>query len=61
MEQRVWIAQGCTRCGWCRNLSPEIFTLTDQGMVISSESRCDQLQSHNRDEQSPLTSAAWTP
>jgi ferredoxin len=55
MDLRIWIEPGCIECGWCHNLSPEVFVLTQDGMSIRSDARLDGLQSPNHSERAPLT------
>jgi ferredoxin len=32
--KRVWITDGCTACGLCEDICPEVFKLEDQATVI---------------------------
>jgi len=32
--KRVWIEEGCTACGLCVDICPEVFTLEDEATVI---------------------------
>lgn len=31
---KVWIEEGCTACGLCQDICPEVFTVEDQASVI---------------------------
>lgn len=31
---RVWIIAGCTSCGLCESISPEVFAVEDEAVVI---------------------------
>ena len=31
---KVWIEEGCTACGLCVDICPEVFTLEDEATVI---------------------------
>jgi ferredoxin len=50
----IWIDEGCIQCGWCQNLEPAIFFVSQHGCVIRSDARRDITQSENRDERSLL-------
>jgi ferredoxin len=30
---KVWIEEGCTACGLCEDICPQVFTLQDQAIV----------------------------
>jgi len=32
--KKVWIEEGCTVCGVCEDICPEVFTLKDEATVI---------------------------
>jgi ferredoxin len=32
---RVWIEKGCTACGLCESICPEVFTVEDEATVKS--------------------------
>jgi len=32
--KKVWIEEGCTACGLCVDICPEVFELYDQAIVI---------------------------
>ena len=34
--KRVWIEEGCTVCGLCSDLCPEVFRLEDEAKVIEN-------------------------
>lgn len=31
---KVWIEEGCTSCGLCESISPEVFVVEDEAAVI---------------------------
>ncbi len=33
--KKVWIEEGCTACGVCEELCPEVFKMEDEAEVIS--------------------------
>lgn len=35
---RVWIEDGCTACGLCEDICPQVFKLKDQATVIEGVS-----------------------
>jgi ferredoxin len=50
----IWIDEGCIQCGWCQNLEPAVFFVSEEGCVIRAEARRDDIQGTNREEQSRL-------
>lgn len=32
--KKVWIEEGCTACGLCKDICPEVFVVEDQARVI---------------------------
>lgn len=32
--KKVWIEDGCTSCGLCESISPEVFYIEDEAIVI---------------------------
>lgn len=32
--KKVWIEEGCTACGLCESISPEVFVVEDEAVVI---------------------------
>lgn len=32
--KKVWIEEGCTACGVCEDICPEVFTVEDEATVI---------------------------
>jgi ferredoxin len=32
--KKVWIEEGCTACGLCEEISPEVFVVDDEATVI---------------------------
>lgn len=32
--KKVWIEEGCTACGICEDICPEVFKLKDEATVI---------------------------
>lgn len=32
--KKVWIEEGCTSCGLCESISPEVFVIEDEAVVI---------------------------
>ncbi|MGB9746085.1 MAG: ferredoxin [Bacteroidales bacterium] len=32
--KKVWIEEGCTACGLCQDICPEVFVVEDQARVI---------------------------
>jgi hypothetical protein len=51
---RVWIEAGCIQCGWCQNLEPRVFIITETGCEIIGECRIDALTDDNRPHRSAL-------
>lgn len=33
--KKVWIEDGCTSCGMCESLCPEVFEMPDEAIVIA--------------------------
>ena len=31
--KKVWIEKGCTACGLCESICPEVFTVEDEAMI----------------------------
>jgi ferredoxin len=31
--KNVWIENGCTSCGWCESICPEVFEMPDEAIV----------------------------
>jgi hypothetical protein len=46
---RVWIDEGCIQCGWCENLEPRVFIISELGCSIVADCREDGLTDHNRE------------
>jgi len=38
---KVWIEEGCTACGLCEDICPEVFKLRDEATVIEGVSYAD--------------------
>jgi len=38
---KVWIEEGCTACGLCEDICPEVFKLKDEATVIEGISYAD--------------------
>ncbi len=38
---KVWIEEGCTVCGLCEEICPEVFKLTDVATVIEGANYAD--------------------
>lgn len=36
--KKVWIVEGCTACGLCEDICPEVFKLQDEATVIEGVS-----------------------
>lgn len=36
--KKVWIVEGCTACGLCEDICPEVFKLKDEATVIEGVS-----------------------
>ena len=34
--KKVWIEEGCTACGLCEDICPEVFEVEDEAIVIES-------------------------
>jgi ferredoxin len=34
--KKVWIEEGCTACGLCENICPNVFAMPDEAIVIES-------------------------
>ncbi|HQH42092.1 MAG TPA: ferredoxin, partial [Bacteroidales bacterium] len=32
--KKVWIEEGCTACGLCQDICPEVFVVEDQARVV---------------------------
>ncbi len=39
--KKVWIEEGCTACGLCEDICPEVFVLEDQVVVIEGVNYSD--------------------
>ncbi|HKI89778.1 MAG TPA: ferredoxin [Draconibacterium sp.] len=39
--EKVWIEEGCTACGLCEELCPEVFTVDDEASVIEGVNYSD--------------------
>jgi ferredoxin len=39
--KKVWIEEGCTACGLCEDICPEVFVLEDQAIVIEGVNYSD--------------------
>jgi ferredoxin len=39
--KKVWIEEGCTACGLCADICPEVFVLEDQAVVIEGVNYSD--------------------
>ena len=39
--QKVWIEDGCTACGLCSDICPEVFEMDDEAEVIEGASFAD--------------------
>ena len=33
--KKVWIEEGCTSCGLCESICPEVFEMPDEAIVIA--------------------------
>ena len=42
--KKVWIEEGCTACGLCEDICPEVFVLEDQAIVIEGVNYSDYEQ-----------------
>jgi ferredoxin len=51
---RVWIEDGCIRCGWCQHLEPRVFQVTETGSVVIAEARTDRRTDGNQRRRSRL-------
>ena len=38
---KVWIEEGCTACGLCEEICPEVFKMEDEAMVIEGVNYSD--------------------
>jgi ferredoxin len=38
---KVWISEGCTACGLCEDICPEVFHLEDEATVIEGVNFAD--------------------
>lgn len=52
--RRVWIAEGCTNCGWCSGLDGELFAPSVHGACIRGAQRQDGTTDANRSQVSDL-------
>ncbi len=41
---KVWIEEGCTGCGLCEEICPEVFKVEDEAMVIEGVNYNDYAQ-----------------
>ncbi len=55
---RVWIDEGCIQCGWCQNLEPRVFEVSELGCQILGRVRLDGLTDPNRTERVALHAQA---
>jgi ferredoxin len=39
--KKVWIEEGCTACGLCADICPEVFVVEDQATVIEGVNYLD--------------------
>jgi ferredoxin len=39
--KKVWIEEGCTACGLCADICPEVFVVEDQAIVIEGVNYLD--------------------
>ena len=39
--KKVWIEEGCTACGLCEDICPEVFKLKDEATIIEGVSYAD--------------------
>ena len=39
--KKVWILEGCTACGLCEDICPEVFKLKDEATVIEGVNYAD--------------------
>lgn len=39
--KRVWIEEGCTACGLCEDICPEVFVVEDEATVIEGVNYSD--------------------
>ena len=39
--KKVWIEEGCTACGLCEDICPEVFKLKDEATVIEGVNYSD--------------------
>lgn len=45
--KKVWIEDGCTACGVCENICPEVFTVEDEAIVstdVNFDEYSDQIK-----------------
>ena len=45
---QVWIEDGCIQCGWCQNLEPRVFLVSERGCEIVADARIDGRTDDNR-------------
>jgi hypothetical protein len=55
---RVWIEEGCIQCGWCQNLEPRVFSVSELGCLILADVRQDGLSDDNRAQRVELRAEA---
>jgi ferredoxin len=39
--KKVWIEEGCTACGLCEEISPDVFIVEDEAIVIEGVNYSD--------------------
>jgi ferredoxin len=39
--KKVWIEEGCTACGLCEDICPEVFKLQDEATIVEGVSFSD--------------------
>ena len=39
--EKVWIEDGCTACGLCADICPEVFEMDDEAEVVKGENFAD--------------------
>lgn len=52
--RRVWIAEGCTNCGWCSGLDEALFVASAKGACIHGTQREDGATDANLSQTSDL-------
>ena len=45
--EKIWIERGCTACGLCESICPEVFTVEDEAIVnpdVNFDAYADQIK-----------------